>query len=360
MGHDNGNSPNNPWGNKGGNNRPNNPWGNGGNNGGGQPPEIDDLIRQAQKNFRQIIPGGSGGGLIFSIAILAIIGLWLSSGFYKIEPGKYGVIQHFGKWSETVENEGLHYRMPWPVETVTIVDVSTIRSISIGIMNGRDDPAESLMLTSDSNIIDIDIEIQWSIKSAEEFIFNIKDPQGTIKKVAESAIREVVGQTRMMPIISTQRAAVANRARDIMIKNLDEYKSGVSINQVLIQSAEVHPDVQGAFQDVQSAKQDAQNVQNRAEAYREDILPKAEGQAIKLIQQAEAYKASVIAKAKGEADRFESVYESYKNDKNITRERMYIETMESVMGKANKVIMDNEAGSGVVPYLPVNELGKRK
>lgn len=370
MGQDDGKK-NNPWGNN--TNRPNNPWGNnGGHNGGrnrgghggGQPPEIDDMIRQAQENFKQIMPNGNGTGIVFGLGLLAILFLWLSSGFYKIEPGESGVIKRFGQWSTTVKEEGLHYHMPWPVETVTKVNVSNIRSLSIGFnsigANKRDVPSESLMLTQDSNIVDLDLVVQWNINSAEEFIFNIRDQENTIKKVAESAIREVVGQTDMFPIITTQRGAVAERARNIMIENLEQYQSGVQIRQVLIQSAEVHPDVQAAFQDVQSAKQDAENVQNEAEAYREGILPKAEGEAIKVLQQAEAYKQSKIAEANGDAQRFKSVYESYKKDKNVTRERMYIETMESVMGNANKVIMDGKAGSGVVPYLPVNELGKKR
>ena len=212
------------------------------------------------------------------------------------------------------------------------------------------------MLTSDRNIVDLDLEIQWNIKSSEEFIFEIQDQENTIKKVAESAIREIVGQTPMFQIITNKRQQVADKTKEIIQQNLDEYKSGVNITQILIQQAEVHPDVQNAFQDVQSAKQDAEDVQNRAEAYREDILPKARGQAIQMLQQAEGYQQSVIARASGDADRFNSVYTAYLSGKDVTKERIYIETMEDVLRNAQKIIIDDNGGQGVVPYLPLNEL----
>ena len=214
------------------------------------------------------------------------------------------------------------------------------------------------MLTSDRNIVDLDLVIQWNIKSSEDYLFEIRDQENTIKKVAESAIREVVGQTDMFPIITTGRAAVAEAAKAIIQQNLDEYKSGVNITQVLIERAEVHPDVQAAFQDVQSAKQDAEDVQNRAEAYREDILPRARGEAIKMMQEAEAYKQSTIARSKGDAERFNAVYEAYLSGKDVTKERIFLETMEDVLGNAQKIILDSDAGSGAVPYLPLNELGR--
>ena len=214
------------------------------------------------------------------------------------------------------------------------------------------------MLTSDANIVNLDLVVLWNISSASEYLFNIADPEGTIKKVAESAIREIVGQTPMFPIITQARAQVAQKAREIMSKNLDQYQSGVNISQVLIQEAEVHPDVQDAFQDVQSAKQDAIDVQNRAQAYREDILPRARGSAIQVIQEAKAYKQSTVAKANGDAKRFNDIYQAYLSGKDVTRERLYLETMESVIANAQKIIMD-ENSSGVVPYLPLGEL-KRK
>lgn len=362
----------NPWGqtpgkgggNNQGGNRP--PWG-GGSGGGDMPPDLDDMLRRAQSNLRQVMPDNIGGGRVIALAVGAVAALWLASGFYTISPGENGVIQRFGAWNSTAVDEGLHYHFPWPVETLTKLNVSEVRRLGIGFVDRgargptggpkQDIPEESLMLTSDANIVDIDLVVHWNIKSAEDFLFNIQDPENTIKKVAESAVREAVGQTPMFSIITTARDSVAQRAREIMVRNLDEYKSGVNISQVLIQQAEVHPDVQDAFQDVQSAKQDAFDVQNRAGAYRQDILPRARGQAIKMQQDADAYRQSVIARAAGEAERFNAVYDAYLTGEDVTKKRIYIETMEDVLRNAQKIVIDESAGnSGVVPYLPLNEM----
>lgn len=356
----------NPWGRAPGNGGggPRNPWGG---MPGDQPPDMDEMLRRAQNNLRQIMPGNFQSGKVIGLAAVAVAALWLVSGFYIIEPGMHGVIQRFGAWNRTQAEEGLGYHLPWPIEQLTRVNVSEVRRMEIGFSEAagrgtatgkRDIPEESLMLTSDANIVDLDMVVLWNIKSAEDFLFNIENQENTIKKVAESAIREVVGQTQMFPIITQERAEVANRAREIMVKNLDDYKSGVNISQILIQEAEVHPDVQDAFQDVQSAKQDAIDVQNRAKAYREDIIPRARGEAIKMGQQAQAYKQSATAKAKGDADRFLSIYQAYLGGQDVTRTRIYLETMEEVLLNAQKIIIDGDggAGSGVVPYLPLNEL----
>jgi membrane protease subunit HflK len=334
---------------------------------GAPPPEMDEMLRKARENFGQVIPGGFGSGSAVLILLLAIVGLWAVTGFYIVNPGENAVIQRFGAWERTQADPGLGYRFPAPVEAVTILNVQEVQKMNIGFMEvfsrggqstKRDIAAESLMLTSDRNIVDLDLVLQWNIKSAEDYLFNIDDQENTIKKVAESAIREVVGQTNMFPVITNQRQDVADRVKAIIQQNLDEYHSGVNISDVLIERAEVHPDVQAAFQDVQSAKQDAEDVINRAEAYREDILPKARGAAIKMVQQAEAYKQSTVARANGDAERFDAIYESYLTGKDVTKERLYLETMENVLGNAQKIILDNDAGSGVVPYLPLNELKK--
>jgi len=358
----------NPWG-RPGNDGPGRgaPRGGGGGYGGGEPPDLDEMLRKAQENFRSMMPGNMKGGLVLVIAVVVVAGLWLASGFFVVQPGEHAVIQRFGKWSHTIAEPGLGYHFPAPIETAEIVNVEEIRKMNIGFsemqsrgLDGsiRDIPDESLMLTSDRNIVDLDLVIQWNIKSAEDYLFQIRDQENTIKKVAESAIREVVGQTFMFPVITTGRAAVADSARLIIQDNLDDYNSGISVKQVLIQMAEVHPDVQDAFQDVQSAKQDAEDTQNRAGAYREDILPRARGMAIQTLQEAQAYKQATIARALGDADRFNSVYEAYLSGKDVTKERMYIETMENVLSNAQKIILDEQGGSGVVPYLPLNELGK--
>lgn len=355
----------NPWGRPSDESRGGrNPWGMQQGGGSEPPPDLDDMLRRAQDNLRQVFPGGVGGGGAVTLALAALAGLWLASGFYIVLPGQSGVIQRFGAWHRTQAEEGLGYRIPWPVDTITKVNTTEMRRMEIGFSDvsgtgagKRDIPEESLMLTADANIVNLHMVVLWNVKSAEDFAFNIQDPENTIKKVAESAIREVVGQTRMFPIITEAREEVARRARDIMAASLDTYKSGVNISQVLIQQAEVHPDVQDAFQDVQSARQDAIDVQNRALAYRQDILPKARGEAIKIGQDAEGYSQSVIARAEGDAQRFKSVYESYAKAKDVTKSRIYIETIEQVMKNAQKIIVDDQAGgSGVVPYLPLNEL----
>lgn len=365
----------NPWG------RPDNddrgPWsgqkshkgGRGGGHGGGEPPDIDEMLRKAQDNFRSVMPRGFQGAPLIGLVIIGILALWAASGFYIVNPGEHAVIQRFGEWSRTQAEPGLGYHLPTPIETATVINVEEIQKMNIGFVEGfnnkgnigrRDVPDESLMLTSDRNIVDLDLVIQWNIKSSEDYLFEIRDQENTIKKVAESAIREVVGQTDMFPIITTGRAAVADAAKKIIQTNLDEYKSGVNVTQVLIERAEVHPDVQAAFQDVQSAKQDAEDVQNRAEAYREDILPRARGEAIKMLQEAEAYKQSTIARSNGDADRFNAVYQAYLSGKDVTRERIFIETMENVLSNAQKIILDGNAGGGAVPYLPLEQLNRVK
>lgn len=361
----------NPWGGGGNDNGGRNPWGNNGNGGGGgdRPPELDEMLRKAQENFRQVMPEKFGGGKILLIIVIAIFGLWMSSGLFIVNPGEHRVIQYFGQWDRTKTTEGLGYHLPWPVNTSTTVNVSEVRKMTVGFVeiptrNGeqkRDISDESLMLTSDANIVDLDLVVLWNIKSAEDYLFQIRDPENTIKKVVESAIREIVGQTEMFPIITTARAKVQEEAHAIMQSNLDDYQSGVNISQVLIQQAEVHPDVQNAFQEVQSAKQVANDTQNRAQAYREDIIPRARGEAIQLLQEAEAYRESIIARSTGDAERFKSVYEAYLTGKDVTKKRLYLETMEKVLKGANKIILDQDgSGSGVVPYLPLNELRKKQ
>ncbi|MCC6598031.1 MAG: FtsH protease activity modulator HflK [Alphaproteobacteria bacterium] len=337
--------------------------------GGQEPPDMDEVLRRMQERFKGQFPSGFHGGYVFVLIFSGILLLWLASGFYVVNPGENAVIQRFGAWSHTKAEPGLGYHFPVPIESVSVLNVEEIRKMNIGFAEAfarRGDgsvrsnlPEESLMLTVDRNIVDLNLEVQWNIKSAEDFLFQIMDQEGTIKKVSESAIREVAGQTEMFQIITNQRQQVADRTKAIIQRNLDEYNSGVNITQVLIQKAEVHPDVQDAFQDVQSAKQDAEDTQNQARAYREDILPKARGLAIQMTQEAEGYKQSVVAEASGDAARFDAVYEAYLSGKDVTRERIYIETMENVLKNAQKIILDNQGtGNGVVPYLPLSELNR--
>lgn len=336
-------------------------------NRGNEAPDLDDMLKRLGDNLGGFMPGQGGAGKFIALGVLALVALWLASGLYIVNPGEQAVIQRFGKWDRTRTEEGLGYHLPAPLEILSKVKVNEIRNMTIGFSgegrgtaNRRDIAEESLMLTSDRNIVDLDLVIQWNIKSAEDFLFNVQNPEDTVKKVAESAIREAVGKTQMFSIITTGRDAIAQSARDIIQKNLDDYQAGITITQVLIQSAEVHPDVQAAFQDVQSAKQDAEDVQNQAQAYREDIIPRARGAAIQLMQEAQGYKQSTVAKADGDAGRFNSVYQAYLSGEDVTKQRIYIETMEEVLGNAQKIILDDNGGQGVVPYLPLDQLNKSK
>jgi membrane protease subunit HflK len=369
-----GNKGRNPWGKApGGDNggERKSPWGSGGNSGGRGPkqdPDLEEMLNRLQNGMKDIMPGNFGGGKVILAGVGVLALLWLSSGFYIVNPGEHAVVQRFGAWSRTIDTEGLKYHIPAPVEKISKYNVNEIRTMNIGFVGpagrgataaaGRDIPEESLMLTSDFNIVDLDFVIQWNISSAEDFIFNIENPENTLRKVAQSAIREVVGQTNMFPIITTERGVVAEKSKAIMQKILNDYKSGINVTQVLITSAEVHPDVQTAFQDVQSAKQDGEDVQNRAQAYREDVLPKARGQASRIVQEAEGYKQSVIARATGDASRFDAMLTAYQSGQDVTKERIYIETMEEVLKNAQKIILDDKGKQGVVPYLPLNELNR--
>lgn len=343
-----------------------NPWGSGGpgnNRGGGNnnPPDLDEMLKKLNDKFSGAFPGGFGpvqvGILLFSVIFV----FWLLSGFYMVGPGENAVVTRFGKWVQTQTSPGLGYRIPWPVDDVQVLNVYKDRTIQIGMDDGiarrGGSSDESQMLTADANIIEIGVVILWNIDDAKKYVFNIRDQEGTIKKVAESALREVVGQNELWPIVTGNRSDVSASVKKIMQDTLNEYNSGVSIKSVVIQQATVHPDVSDAFQDVTAATQDAVRVQNEAKIYRNKIVPEARGEAAAMLQAADGYKQSVVAKAAGEAGRFNAVYAAYVDGKDVTRERLYIETMEQVMGKAQKIIVDRSAsGSGVVPYMPLNEL----
>ena len=376
--------PRNPWSAGTGNGSPpkeppsRGPWGNNkgnsGKNGKSDTSDLNDALQWLERGLRSLLPGGAHPARVIGLAIALLLFLWLASGLFVLIPGQQGVIQRFGAWTRTATAPGLGYHWPWPVEMVSKVNVAATRRMEIGFTSNpegvsahsetyhgdatvggpQDLPNESLMLTSDTNIVDVDLVVFWNIKSAEAYEFNILDPDATIKKVAESAIREVVGQTAMFPILTTDRQAVADRTREIMERTLDSYKSGVNISQVLIQEAAVPSDVQDAFQDVQSSRQDAYKMENQAEAYAQDILPKARGQATKIQQDAEAYQTAEIARATGDAQRFDSVLQAYRLGPDVTKRRLYLETMESLFDQAQKTIVDGRGGNGVLPYLSLD------
>ena len=350
------------------------PWGSGGNdrpsgNGGGsgnRPPNIDDLANQFQDSLKKMfpgkkVPGGNKPIIIFGIIIL---GLWLASGFYRVLPDEQGVVLRFGKYVNQTQ-PGLHYHLPYPIETAVTPKVTRVNRIDVGYRSAADTgratsvsdvPEESLMLTGDENIVDIDYSVFWIIKDAGKFLFNIQAPEDTVKSVAETAMREVIARYDIQSILTEGRAQVEIDTQEIMQEILDFYDSGISITQVQTQKADPPNQVIDAFRDVQAAKADKERAQNEAESYSNDVIPRARGEAAQVLQQAEAYKREVVALAEGEASRFLSIYNEYRKAKTVTQERMYLETMEKVMADINKIIIDKESGSGVVPYLPLPEL----
>ena len=351
------------------------PWGSppGGGNGSGRgrqrPPNIDEVIEKIQKLINKLIPGGKSGGskpIIFGLILLVFV--WAFSGLYRVLPDEQGVVLRFGKFVSTTQ-PGLNYHIPFPVESVLTPKVTKVNRIDIGFRSERDSgftstavadvPEESLMLTGDENIVNIDFSVFWVIKDAGNFLFKIQDPQGTVKAAAETAMREVIARSNIQPILTEGRSKIEIDTRDIIQEILDEYNSGIEITQVQTQKADPPDQVIDAFRDVQAARADMERSKNEAEAYANDVIPRARGEAEKILQAAEAYKKEVVAKAEGEASRFLSIFNEYKKAKEVTQERMYLETMEKVLADIDKVIIDKEAGSGVVPYLPLPELQKK-
>tara|TARA_B100000700_G_scaffold310680_1_gene391544 strand:- start:585 stop:1676 length:1092 start_codon:yes stop_codon:yes gene_type:complete len=349
------------------------PWGSsqGGNNGSGtrrEPPNIDDVIKNFQKIINKFLPGGkSGGGKPIFLGLLILLVLWAASGLYRVLPDEQGVVLRFGKYVKTTQ-PGLNYHIPFPVERALTPKVTKVNRIDVGFRpasdTGRstgvaDVDEESLMLTGDENIVDINYSVFWVIKDAQKFLFNIQSPVETVKATSETAMREVIAKSPIQSILTEGRSNIEVEVQSIMQKILDEYNSGIEITQVQTQQADPPSQVIDAFRDVQAARADRERSKNEAEAYANDVIPRARGEAEKILQQAEAYKKEVVAKAEGEASRFLSIYNEYKNAKQVTQERMYLETMEKVLADIDKVIIDKKAGSGVVPYLPLPELKKK-
>jgi membrane protease subunit HflK len=280
-------------------------------------------------------------------------------------PDEQGVVLRFGKFINTTQ-PGLNYHLPYPIENVITPKVTKVNRIDIGFRSERDSgftsggvadvPEESLMLTGDENIVNIDFSVFWVIKDAGKFLFRIQDPEGTVKAAAETAMREVIARSKIQPILTEGRSVIENDTEEIIQQILDEYNSGIQITQVQTQKADPPDQVIDAFRDVQAARADMERSKNEAEAYSNDVIPRARGEAARILQAAEAYKKQVVAKSEGEASRFLSIYNEYAKAKQVTQERMFLETMEKVLADINKIIIDKNAGSGVVPYLPLKEL----
>jgi modulator of FtsH protease HflK len=364
-----------PWKNQGGGpwgSGPKGPWGSGPQPVGPRPPDLEDLLRRGQDRLQQILPGGYFSGVGISVILLFIVAIWLASGFYRVQSEELGAVLRFGKYVRDAQ-PGLNYHLPYPIETVLLPKALRVSAISIGMTliddptrrgrTRRDVPEESLMLTGDENIVDVEFTVLWRIKpnGVADFLFNIQNPEGTVKAVAESSMREVIGRSNIQPILTAARTVTELGVQELMQKTLDRYGSGVQIQQVQMERVNPPAQVIESFNDVQNAKIDFERLQNEAQTYANRVVPDARGRAAQIFQVAEGYKQQAIAEAKGQSARFLKVYEEYNKAKEVTRERLYLETMERILGGADKLVFDgNSAGQGVVPYLPLNELTPRR
>jgi membrane protease subunit HflK len=355
-----------PWGR-----RPGGFGGGGGGGGGPQPPDIDEVIRRGQARLKALLPGGFGGKKVLILAGLGILAIWLGyGGAYRVQPNQVGVELVLGRFTGTTD-PGLHWNYPAPIGTVYRPDVTAENRIEIGLRTSgeatrrgasvRDVPEESQMITGDENIVDIDFVVFWKIADAPNYLFNIRNPDETIKMAAESVMRDIVGQTPIQEALTSGREDIERRTLASLQKLMTEYGAGIEVRQV--QMLEVLPpkNVIDAFDEVSRARQDKDRLKNEAEAYRNDIVPRARGESQQTLQGAEAYRQEVVNRAQGDANRFNQVYDAYKRSKDVTTMRIYLETLEEVFQNVNKVIIDGDAGgaSGVVPYLPLPELQKR-
>ncbi len=335
------------------------------------PPNIEEMLRRSQDRVRRFLPGGMGSGRAIALAAVGLVVILLISGLYRVQPDEQGVQLLFGKWDGNTTAPGLHW---WPpiIGEVQTPKVTVINRINIGfrdagdlggrVTSSRDVPRESLMLTGDQNIADVDFTVQWRISNAGNYLFNIRDPEATVKLVAESVMREVVGQTKLDDLITTAREQVQDRSSELLQQILDAYGAGINIERIQLQLTSPPPPVIDAFNDVQRARQDKARLQNEAEAYQNRIVPTARGEAASVIQEATAYRERVIKEAQGEGARFTEIYKSYLAAPDVTRRRLYIETLRDVLARANKVIIDEGAqgSQGVVPYLPLTELNRTR
>jgi membrane protease subunit HflK len=351
-----------PWGSG-----PRGPWGSGPQSQGPRPPDLEEFLRRSQEKLRHLIPGNLGGRSIALIAVAAIV-LWGFSGFFRVEPDELGVVLRFGSFVREVQ-PGLNYHLPYPIESALTPQALRVNKIDIGMRvsedtrrgtTTRDVPEESLMLTGDENIVDVDFSVLWKVKPTQvgDYLFNVQSPEGTVKAVAESAMREVIGQSNIQPILTGARQNIETAVQALLQKILDGYGAGIQIQQVQLQKVDPPAQVIDAFRDVQAARSDLERAQNEAETYANRVVPEARGRASRIIQDAEAYRQQTVADANGQTSRFLQIYDQYKKAPDVTRERMYLETMEHVLGSTDKTIIDTgpQGGTGVVPYLPLNSL----
>src|SRR5215470_3307810 len=346
------------------------PLSNGGGRGDGRPPlqpDLEALLKRGQYRLKQVMPGGPlrPGSLLFLIAsaVTAIIAFYAFA--FRVDPDELGVVMLFGKPIRT-EPPGLHFRLPYPIEEVRLPKVTRQNIIEIGMRSSevgrgvRPVLEESLMLTGDENIVDINFVVFWRIKDAQKYLFNIQRPDVTVKEVAESAMRDIVGQSNIQPLLTGARQQTEQAVQKLMQEVLDSYQSGVRIEEVRLQKVDPPAQVIDAFRDVQAARADRERLQNEAQAYASRVVPEARGEAERILQAARGYKEQTVAEATGQTARFLKVLDEYKKAPEVTRKRMYLETMERVLGGTDKIIIDGKQGQGVVPFLPLDQLQKGK
>jgi membrane protease subunit HflK len=349
------------------------PWGSGPQQpgGGSRPPDLEEFLRRSQDRLRGLLPGNLGSRGIALIALAAVV-LWGFSGFFRVEPDELGVVLRFGKFVREVQ-PGLNYHLPYPIETALTPPALRVNKTDVGIRavedirrgtSVRDLPEESLMLTGDENIVDVDFSVLWRVMPSRvsDYLFNIQVPEGTVKAVAESAMREVIGRSTIQPILTGARQTIETAVQELMQKTLNEYGAGILVQQVQLQKVDPPTQVIDSFRDVQAARSDLERAQNEAQTYANRVVPEARGRAAKITQDAEAYREQTVAEAKGETSRFLQIYDQYIKAPGVTRERMYLETMERILGENSKTIIDTgpQVGPGVVPYLPLTELPPRQ
>ena len=330
------------------------PWGNRKNEQG--PPDLDEIIKKLQSKFSGLFGGGggagrkrsTGGGFGLSFIAAVVLAIWALSGIYIVDEGKQGVVLQFGAF-RAITNPGPHW-YPRFIQSVEIVDVEQVRSVNLGRVAD-----EALMLTQDENIIDIKFTVQYKVKDAREYLFNVRDPDATLRQATESAVREIVGKNKLDFVITEGRPEVAARAEKLIQDVLDSYTAGVLVVKLNMQDAQPPQQVQAAFDDAIKAREDEQRQINEAEAYSNDIIPRARGTAARRVQEAEAYREEIVRKAQGESDRFLKVLAEYNKAPQVTRERLYLETMESVLASSNKIMVDVKQG-GSLMYLPIDKL----
>src|SRR5262245_53268528 len=342
------------------------PWGQGPRSTGPTPPDLEELLRRSQDRLKRVLPGG-GRNLspLTLIAILAVAAAIIAYNFFtfRVQPDEVGVVLRFGRYDH-LSQPGLNFRLPYPIDTVYTPKVTRVNRVIVGQTaddqgGGRDVSEESLMLTGDENIVDITLSVFWVINDASKYLFNMEDPDGSVKAVAESAMREIVGKSNIQALLTSEKATTEQLVQKLIQSTLDGYSAGVQVSQVQLLRVDPPSDVVAAFRDVQAAQADQVRVQNEAQTYANKVVPEARGEASQITNAAVAYRDRLIAEAKGQADRFNEVYESYAAAPEVTRRRMYLETLEDILGDTDKVILDNKASStGVLPYLPLDSLGR--